>query len=134
MPAFIRILPWLAFLLVLVPGCGSSLAQVEGVATLDDQELAHGNVVFHPVETGPSAVGNIASGRYSLSAGTQPGIPPGDYIATVVVQSKVERDDKEDVKTIKLLSPAKYSKKETSDLRVTVKPGRNQIPLKLTSK
>jgi hypothetical protein len=119
-------------------GCfGPNAASVSGTVTLDGQPLAGGNVSFHPDGgSGAPAYGQSdANGRYSLSTGSDTGLAPGMYVAVVVATK--EPPQPYDAKGGEIppipITPAKYADVSTSDLRVEVKAGRNDIPLALQS-
>jgi hypothetical protein len=118
-------------------GCSGSAASVSGTVTLDGQPLTTGNVSFHPDgDTGAPAYGQIdAQGRYSLSTGTQAGLAPGAYTAVVVAtKDPPQLYDKTGSEIPPIpITPAKYGSTTTSDLKVQVKPGKNDVPLALES-
>lgn len=124
--------------LLLAAGCGSSASTVTGVVTLDGQPLTTGTVTFTPLAGGgPPAYGTIGpGGRYSLSVGSEVGLPPGEYGAGVVATEEVKNWDisKGAEPPPKLVTPAKYRDGKTSGLTFTVQPGANSIDLRLTSK
>jgi hypothetical protein len=120
-------------------GCfGSNAASVSGVVTLDGKALASGNVSFYPESTeGAPAYGQIdAQGRYTLSTGTDAGLMPGKYTAAVVATKEPPMaTDAQGVEIPPIpITPAKYGDVGTSDLKVEVKAGRNDIPLALESR
>ena len=125
-------LVWLLFTAI---GCSTQDSQVSGTVTLDDQPLPLGTVAFHPQEAGPIAFGQVnSSGRYSLNTGTESGLKPGSYAVTIEATEIVEPTPGNPEPLPKLLTPAKYRDKQVSGLIVEVKPGKNDIPLKLHSK
>ena len=117
-------------------GCSDSLgAKVSGVVTLDDKPLTTGHVAFVP-KAGSGTIGNgqiDGSGNYVIQTGTSAGLAPGAYTATVVATEPIPESGGNVEVVPKLLTPAKYSSDSTSDLHVEVKPGNNDIPLKLKS-
>ena len=139
----------LAWIIVLVGclGCGGPSASydatVQGTVTVDGELAPRGRVVFHPVGEGPPAYGSIfPNGTYSLRVGQGDleevdggQIPSGEYIATVVVNMPSVKDEAVGEggppKPGARLTAAKYADKATSDLRVSVKPGLNVVPLEL---
>jgi hypothetical protein len=128
----------LAILLVVSTGCsGPNAASVSGTVTLDGQPLTTGNVSFHPDGgAGAPAYGQIdANGRYSLSTGTDAGLAPGKYVAVVVATKEPPQAyDKTGSEVPPIpITPAKYGNTSTSDLRVEVKRGKNDVPLALQS-
>jgi hypothetical protein len=125
-------------------GCGEPEASVQGTVTIDGQLAKQGTVVFHPVEEGwPTAYGSInEDGSYALRVGqgdlSDPDsgdVPPGEYIVTVVSTMPSQADEAEGKSAPPTpgarLSAEKYGSKETSDLRHTVKKGRNVVPLEV---
>jgi hypothetical protein len=120
-----------------VVGCSGSAASVSGKVTLDGQPLTTGYVSFHPDGTGGApANGQIdAQGRYSLSTGSEAGLAPGAYTAVVVATKDPPQPyDKTGAENPPIpITPGKYGKVETSDLKVQVKPGKNDVPLALES-
>jgi hypothetical protein len=118
----------------MVSGCAGSEATVTGKVTIDGEPAKSGTVTFYADGTGPAATGNIESdGRYSLSTGTDKGLPAGSYIAAVAVVEVIQPADPRSEPIPKLLSPEKYQVPATSDLKVEVKPGANDVPLELKS-
>jgi hypothetical protein len=118
-------------------GCSPNAASVSGTITLDGQALAAANVSFHPDGgSGAPAYGQSdANGRYSLSTGSDAGLAPGKYVAVVVATKEPPQPydaTGSEVPPIPI-TPAKYGNVSTSDLRVEVKPGKNDLPLALQS-
>lgn len=142
------ILPFLMMAAVLfATGCGDKRpklnATVEGTVTIEGELLTSGTVMFYPVGDGPIAYGKInTDGSYSLRTGQgnlkDPdggAISSGGFIATVVATgpSSGESYKGEGGPPVigKRLTADKYASKDTSDLLVSVKQGRNVIVLKL---
>jgi hypothetical protein len=126
---------WAAALGLFAAGCGGG-ASVSGKVTLDGAPVHGGTVTFHPVAGGPTAVGAIqADGSYELAVGNERTVQPGEYVVTVEAtekpSSEAPADPRSPPKAPRRLTPAKYASTETSDLKVTVKPGGNKIPLEL---
>jgi hypothetical protein len=126
-------------LALLASGCfGPNTASVSGTVTLDGQPLPNGNVSFYPEgsEAGAPAYGQTdAAGRYSLSTGSDAGLAPGKYVAVVVATKEPPQlydATGAEVPPIPI-TPAKYANVQTSDLRVEVKAGNNDVPLALQS-
>lgn len=136
-----------------------STEMVEGIVTLDGQPVSEATVTFLPVQegTGASATGMTDSeGKYTLTAvgagiGAQPGAGtlPGEYYVGVVkaslpdIPASADLGDsakstatterpREDVK-ITYLVPEKFRDPPTSGVKVTVKAGKNNIPIDLKS-
>jgi hypothetical protein len=118
-------------------GCSGSAATVTGTVTLDGQPLTKGDVSFHPDGAGAApAYGQIdSSGRYTLSTGTEAGLAPGNYVAVVVATKDPPQPyDKTGAEIPPIpITPGKYGNVATSDLKVQVKPGKNDVPLALDS-
>lgn len=126
-------------------GCGAKPdATVQGTVTIDGELANRGTVVFHPVKEGPPAYGTVhENGTYSLRVGQGDleevdggKLRSGDYIVTVVVN--MPPLGKETVGGAAgppvpgpRLTAGKYAETATSDLRFTVKPGLNVVPLEL---
>lgn len=122
------------FAFVCITGCDTGMAKVSGTVSLDGKPLETGVVTFHPAkQQGSIAIGSIeAGGKYVLSLGTEKGIPPGEYLVTVVAteqlpsQPGVESGYRE-------ITPAKYANTATSGWKFEVKAGTQTIPLKMKS-
>jgi hypothetical protein len=120
-----------------IAGCGGpNAAKVSGQVTLDDQPLTSGTVTFHPQSgNGAVAYGQIdAQGRYELSTGSDAGLAPGPYVATVLATEEIPATRANEESTFKPTTPARYNNIETSGLKFEVKAGRNDLPLALTSR
>ncbi len=117
-------------------GCGGAFdATASGVVTLDGNAVPRGNVAFYPTSGGPAAYALITeNGRYVVQTGRENGLPSGDYQVSVTANELParERGDRGGPPPPgKAITPVWYASKETSGLTVTVKPGRNDIPLEL---
>jgi hypothetical protein len=131
-----RILIPLCFLLAAFAGCGSQLgATVSGKVTLDGAPLTSGDVMFTPTGKGPAAGGSIdSSGSYQLATGTDSGLPPGEYKVTVVATKPAPPAAANQPPPAPIpITPPKYGRPETTDLKVTVAAGSNTIDLTLKS-
>jgi hypothetical protein len=123
--------------LSITAGCGGPhAAKVGGVVTLDGQPLTKGDVAFHPADgKGAVATGSInGQGHYELSTGTDQGLTPGAYLATVLATEEIPPARPGDAPGFRPTTPGKYGMPSTSGLKVDVAAGTNDIPLKLTSK
>jgi hypothetical protein len=123
---------------VLVAGCGGTYdATAEGIVTLNGSTLPYGWIAFHPKAGGPAAYARVAeNGSYVVSTGSEQGLPPGDYQVTITANEPPKESRGKDGRPAasgKLITPAWYGLKEQSGLEVTVKPGKNDIPLTLNS-
>jgi hypothetical protein len=116
---------------------GPNSATVSGTITLDGQPLPGASVSFYPDGDGkPPASGQTdAQGRYSLSTGSSAGLAPGKYVAVVVATKDPPQPyDSTGAEVPPIpITPAKYGDATKSDLRIEVKPGKNDIPLALQS-
>ena len=125
---------------VMLCGCGSSYeATVSGTVTLDGRPMdrGHGVVTFHPVEDGALAYGQIGpGGQYEIRTGRADGLTAGEYDITVqvTVMPETPGGDPNVEPLPELITPARYGTREQTDLRFTVKPGRNRIDLALSTK
>jgi hypothetical protein len=127
---------WLPVFLAIVgaAGCGGQdAAQVRGTVMFDNQPLASGTVIFHPAAgKGAAAYSQIdAAGRYELRIGTDPWLPPGSYIATVVAHELIPPSVPSAEPTYRPITPARYANVATSELKFEVRAGRQEIPLEL---
>jgi hypothetical protein len=123
--------------LLFLSGCGGAFdSTVAGTVTLDGKVVPRGLVAFHPVAAGPAAYAQIdESGNYTVRTGRDAGLPPGEYQVTVTANEPPAAE-----KTAngfppppgKAITPARYGMKETSALKFTVAPGKNEINLELS--
>lgn len=134
---------------LMLAGCGSDskapkLAPVTGTVTLNGQLVTGGTVAFIPDNnqqtTGPQSVGTIdENGKYTVSA-------PGGKVGAVVGHHKVTVTCPPDPGMTSAASgterpksgarcnvPKRYAGMKTTPLKVEVKAGTNDIPLKLTT-
>ena len=129
---------WLCTILIaaVVSGCGSGLAQISGVVTVDGQPLRGGagdtrvTVQFQPAGgVGSSAIGLAdENGVYSLGTGAKTGIPPGDYLVSCSASRLVPGQG-----GARRITDPKYANAKTSGLTCTVQPGRNEYDIALVS-
>jgi hypothetical protein len=119
-----------------VAGCGEGPAStVRGVVTLDGTPLDHGTVTFLPPEGGAGATATIAAdGTFEARTGSAEGLDPGDYVVTVQSRTDpvVASPDAEPMPG-RLITPERYSSRETTTLNATINPGSNELTLVLTS-
>jgi hypothetical protein len=118
-------------------GCGGTYnANVYGVVTLDGKKLPRGTVSFQPVANGSPAYALISDdGAYSLRTGREVGLPAGDYSVTIISNEEARHESVNGgpPPAGKQITPDWYRSKQTSGLKYTVKPGKNEINLDLTS-
>jgi hypothetical protein len=120
-----------ALLLLLLSGCGAYESAVTGKVTIDGAPLKSGTVAFYSTNGGAAAYGSIQSdGSYTIETGASGGLAAGDYVVTVVASTPPQSG----FPFGKLLTPTRYSKVQTSDLKFTIKLGGNKIDLPLKSK
>jgi hypothetical protein len=77
------------------------------------------------------------NGHYSIRTGREEGLPAGDYEVSVTANEppKTQQTDKGGPPPPgKSITPAWYRMKETSGLKFTINPGKNEINLELTTK
>jgi hypothetical protein len=141
-------------------GCGGKKAGlktelVEGVVTLDGEPVADATVTFVPVNPtqGASATGTTDSaGKYRLTAmkpGFNPdpgsGTLPGEYYVGVMKVKLPEQPTSTEAampkegqrptsSALTYVVPQKYDNPQKSGIQKTVKEGKNDIPIELTSK
>lgn len=142
-------------------GCGAkkpavATELVEGVVTLDGQPVSGATITFTPVQNGAGAPATGTSdeaGKYSVTAvgtgmaGAMPGAGtlPGEYYVGVVKDEVPEIPQSGDPgyeeppsgrpasPTITHVVPEQFNNPQTSGIKVTVKPGKNDIPINLKS-
>lgn len=120
---------------LLFVGCGKPVSYVTGQVTMENKPLPGGGIAFHPVDRGPAAYGTLDSdGCYSLSVGDAGGLPPGEYIVTVVGMGPLPQLLADGTQMPgKILTPTRYGDRDRSDLKASVKPGKNEIDFPLSS-
>jgi hypothetical protein len=124
--------------LLSVTGCGGTYdSSVRGVVVLDGKKVPRGTISFHPVSGGPAAYAMIGEdGSYSIRTGREEGLPAGEYEVSVAANeapTAAQTAKGGPPPPGKSITPAWYRMKETSGLKFTVKRGKNEINLELTS-
>jgi hypothetical protein len=121
-------------------GCGNGFARVSGQVTLDGQPLRAGSdtrvtVKFQPAGgAGPSAVGLVdENGNYTLSTGSQAGLPPGEYLVVCSASQLVKTAGAKTAQGARRITDPKYDNPSTSGLRFTVQSGKNEFNIPLQS-
>ncbi len=111
---------------------------VSGTVLLNNQPLAEATIVLHPAsgvsETQRPIGETDATGRFTLTT-IKPadGAPPGEYQVTVVQRALVQKGE-EMIRDGANQLPARYAQAGTSQLKITVAEGTNEVPpLQLTS-
>jgi hypothetical protein len=131
-----RLLPLLTSGLLALAGCardeGPPCYPVRGTILYEGKPVPNAFVVLHPAAregrdgAWPSAVAN-ARGEFTLtSRKARDGAPAGEYVATVEWRPLVQRKGEYEPGPNRL--PTRYSKPETSGLRIQVAAGDNELP------
>lgn len=159
----LQLMAWMAAgIMCASVGCNSAAPglkteEVEGLVTLDGAPVADATVTFTPVASGTGAMATgttDASGKYRLTAvapGYSPkpgsGTLPGEYnVGVVKVQMPEFPTSTDAIKpqegqrpsaatpTLTYVVPQKYENPASSGIKKTVKEGKNDIPIELSSK
>jgi hypothetical protein len=120
---------------VLLPGCGSGenlpeCAPVSGKVTIDGEPLVSAMVTFHPEK--PGNTGQAASepdGTYTLNTyGTKDGALVGKHTVTIErYLPPMPSQPGGKLPSSKSSVPKKYTRPDTSPLKVEVKSGTNNV-------
>ena len=109
------------------------LFPAKGAATLNGKPMAGASIVLYRADAGSTTRGVHSraivdeDGRFELGTlRPQDGAPIGNYVATIVWTKQTITNSR--VETSPNLAPAKYASRETTDLKVTITKGTNQIP------
>jgi hypothetical protein len=119
-------------------GCGGSESSVSGTISLDGKPLVGSETVLVTVMFYPEASGAPASamldgnGQYSVSTGSQTGLPPGTY-SVVVAAQEIVGSVSDGSKGMRNLAAPKYASPKTSGFKAEVKPGANTFDFDLKS-
>src|SRR5271157_4229173 len=122
-------------------GCGgptystATLYPVNGQILLSDgKPLTSGHVVLVSNQ-GVEFPGKVGSdGRFSIKSGAGDGAPEGEYRVRIHPEPQPVSAGRAQKGAASLPFPAKYADETTSDLKVTVRPGENDLePIKLLS-
>ena len=136
----IPLMSGVALCLAVCTGCGEAdWGYVSGVVTLDDQPVGPGTLVFEPADperrNAPSSLGYFdESGRYELlSVGEQRGALAGNYLV-IVMEGGPASLHEETAAAARRNSkiPPRYGD-YAAGLTATVKPGEQEIDLRLTT-
>lgn len=120
-------------------GCGSNLAGVSGLVTLDGEPLRGGSgdtrvtVQFQPVGgNGSTAIGLAdENGVYTLATGSAAGIPPGEYLVSCSASQLMPAKNGQGSAGARRITDPKYANAKTSGLQCTVAPGKNEYNIEL---
>ncbi len=129
-----------AILLVvaLATGCGGSASSVTGTVSLDGKPLVGSEtvfvtVMFYPESSGAPAAARLdEGGRYSLSTGSQEGLPPGNYSVAISAR-EVTSPSASGSSGERRLAPRRFASPKTSGFKAEVKPGANTFDFDLKS-
>lgn len=136
-PTMLRSLFGVSLICLSVIGCGEAPPQrvqvfpVEGQLTRDGQPLANAFVVLHPRggdagKIPPAQAQTDEQGKFRLTTYEKnDGAAAGDFDVTVQLYQLVEEGGS--LVTGPNVLPAKFGSPTTTDIRVTVAPGQNQI-------
>ena len=124
---------WLLFVFCLAPallaGCGSSkpVGSVKGTVTLNGQPYADAAVAFLSLETGQAASADIQpGGTFQL----EKPLPTGSYTVYLAPKVGPQSDEPKPVSIDKAV-PDKYWSEASSDIKVDVKEGDNDVQVQL---
>jgi len=129
-------------LLAALAGCGGGgldLVPVSGTLRLDGRPVEDAAVMFSPVDGRPVASGTTdAQGTFRLTTTNKPGALVGEHRVTVTKQ-RVTGITEEGVVApggmhVEWLIPERYSRADTSGLRVTVSPKEHEHTFDLSSR
>lgn len=136
---------WLVCALAVCVGCdrGPRLVPVSGVVLLDGQPVANAAVLFIPAEGRPAEGTTDAEGKFTLQTfqpgdgalvGTHDVTVTGVRIHGVTATADGLSDADPGKVRYEWFVPQRYSIRETSQLKVEVKPGMGPVTLELVSK
>ncbi len=124
-----------SLLLAVAVGCGgANRAEVSGRVTLDGKAVEDGTISFLPLgePPGPSAWGQITAGNYSIPALQGPAV--GANLVKIHWPRKTGRKTRYDpnMDEFEEAVPNRYHR--NSELKVNLKPGKNEANFQLLSK
>lgn len=120
----------------LVAGCGDNKVTtypVSGQVLYNGQPLKGVAIAFHAVDPKndigyPPHADTDSEGKFLLAGHlTDDGAPAGEFVVTVAFVPKSADEGSDQVQKLAFQVPAKYQRKETSDIKVTVKPQPNTL-------
>jgi hypothetical protein len=126
--------------LAVVSGCGDAGAaptvEVNGVITYQGKPVPNVNVTFTPTTGRPATGTTNESGEFTLSTfGEGDGAVPGTHtvtLSTTEIPPMPGTPEAEQAAAATPPFPAKYSSPTTSDQKVEVKEGTNDLKIELT--
>ncbi len=119
-----------ALLACLGMGCAQvdPVGTVEGTVLLDGEPYADASVVFLSLETGQGSSANLGpGGRFTLP---DP-LPVGTYTVFMAPRAEESSADEPQPVTMDATIPDKYWNEASSDLRVTVEAGVNDVRVEM---
>ena len=124
----------MAALLIALTGCGDGVSRIptykaQGQVLWEGKPLANAFVVLHPEnpELVPARASTDASGNFTLTTfDTGDGAPAGDYKLTVAFYQPIKEGGS--LVPGPNVIPPKYSDAASTELRVSIKEGDNQLP------
>jgi hypothetical protein len=128
----------LSLLASLALGCGKSEVrpptyEVRGMVLYQDKPVNRAFIVLHPVDASvknvpPPTAYTDRDGKFTLGTWrADDGVPAGEYLVTISCIRKTRPDEDEEEEEKNLL-PERYLKPETSNLRITITVGTNELP------
>ena len=110
-----------------------TLFPAKGTAMLNEKPIAGASIVLYRADAGSTTRGFHSraivdeDGRFELGTlRPQDGAPVGNYVVTIVWNKQTITNGR--VETSPNRAPAKYASRETTDLKVTITKGTNQLP------
>ena len=130
-------LPWLvvvvaSLLSVVFVGCGKSTpaGKVQGTVTLDDAPYADAAVMFLSLETGQAGSADIQSdGTFQIEAP----IPIGSYTVYLAPKATEDMGEAPKPEIIDERVPDKYWNESSSDIKIEIVEGDNDVTVPLKS-
>ena len=124
----------IASLLIATSGCGDGVTRIpthkaQGQVLWEGKPLANAFVVLHPEnpELVPAQASTDGAGNFTLTTfDTGDGAPAGDYKLTVAFYQPINQGGS--LVPGPNVMPPKYSDASSTELRVSIKEGENQLP------
>jgi hypothetical protein len=124
-----------AVLAALLTGCSENkTAMVTGTVTVDGQDVEKGSISLIPADgKGSTSGGDIANGKYTVSGASVGQMKVQIRVPKVTGKKKMyDTPDSPYRETYGEVLPEKYN--DNTDLRLEVKPGKNEKNWELTTK
>lgn len=116
------------------------MARVIGTVTLDGEPVKQSEsircqVTLKPIRGGAAGTGSIdESGRFSVTVGASPSLPPGRYTASVRVRKVTPSNTPGGYAASENLSAERFASTTTSGLIYDLTPGTNELSIEVSSK